>query len=103
MRTVTEQDTLWMYWRVLEDTPEREPVDLTGATASMSFAPHKRAGETLELPAEVVGDPTEGRIRHKYDTVPPGVWLATALVDGPPGEGTAPTASREIVRVLPRL
>jgi len=101
MQTVRELDTLWLYWVVASEETQ-EPIDLTATTIVATVEPIN-GGAQINIPVEIVGDPTLGRVRHKYDMLTPGDWYLTMLLDGPPGEGTTPTRRNAKIRVKPRL
>lgn len=104
MQTVRQGDTLWSYWRAL-DEETKEPVDLSGSTvvATVQMMRNgKLVGNPIVLDAEI-SEADEGRWRHRYSALTPGVYALTAAFDGPPGLGTAPTRQNALLNVIPKL
>lgn len=108
MQTVREEDTLWSYWVVHEQNPDGTlgpVIDLSDATVDVEVVLQvngRAVGAAISLGGEV-SDPLEGRFRHKYDTLAPGVYFLTATFDSAAGQGTAPTTRNALLRVVARL
>lgn len=100
MQTVRESDTVPVHW-IVQDEATGLPVDITGATLTVLM--QATTGGPVTTVAGQATEPEQGKFKHMYDMLADGIYNLTVLVDGAPGEQTAPTKQNQILRVVPRI
>lgn len=100
MQTVRAGDTVPVHW-IVADEATKQPVDITGATIEVTM--QLTTGGAITTVPGIPTEPTLGKFMHEYDMLAPGTYNLTALVDGVPGEQTAPTKQNQVLRVVARI